>query len=71
MALIAPIMKAARTSETLVSLYQTTGFNNPEGSHLKGIVLLSEWRRNNFICVLEVSVPIQCKNLFLFVTSIA
>jgi hypothetical protein len=32
--LIALMMEAARTSETLVKLYQTTRCNNPEDSHL-------------------------------------
>jgi hypothetical protein len=31
---IALIMKAASTSETLVNLYQTMWCNNPEDSHL-------------------------------------
>jgi hypothetical protein len=31
----APIMEAARTSETLVNFYQTTRRNNPEDSHLQ------------------------------------
>jgi hypothetical protein len=29
------MMKAARTSETLVNFYQTTRRNNPEDSHLQ------------------------------------
>jgi hypothetical protein len=31
---IAPMMEAARTSETLVNFYQTTRRYNPEDSHL-------------------------------------
>jgi hypothetical protein len=34
MAIIALMMEAARTSETLVQLYQTTRCYNPEDSHL-------------------------------------
>jgi hypothetical protein len=34
-ALIALMMEAARTSETLVNLSQTTRRYNPEGSHLR------------------------------------
>jgi hypothetical protein len=33
--LIAPMMDAARTSETLVNFYQTARRNNPEDSHLQ------------------------------------
>jgi hypothetical protein len=33
--LIALMMEAARTSETLVTFYQTTGRYNPEDSHLR------------------------------------
>jgi hypothetical protein len=32
--IIALMMEAARTSETLVNFYQTTQCNNPEDSHL-------------------------------------
>jgi hypothetical protein len=34
MAMIALMMEAARTSETLVNFYQTTRRYNPEDSHL-------------------------------------
>jgi hypothetical protein len=34
-AMIALMMEAARTSETLVNFYQTTRRNNPEDSHLR------------------------------------
>jgi hypothetical protein len=33
--MIAPMMEAARTSETLVNFYQTTRRYNPEDSHLQ------------------------------------
>jgi hypothetical protein len=33
--LLALMMEAARTSETLVNFYQTTRRYNPEGSHLR------------------------------------
>jgi hypothetical protein len=33
--IIAQLMEAARTSETLVKLYQTTRLYNPEDSHLR------------------------------------
>jgi hypothetical protein len=33
--LIALMMKASSTSETLVNFYQTTQLNNPEDSHLR------------------------------------
>jgi hypothetical protein len=39
-ALIALMMEAARTSETLVNFYQTTRRYNPEDSHLRCIVVL-------------------------------
>jgi hypothetical protein len=35
MAMIALMMEAARTSETLVNFYQTTRLYNPEDSHLR------------------------------------
>jgi hypothetical protein len=35
--LIALMMEAARTSETLVNFYQTTRCSNPEDSHLRYI----------------------------------
>jgi hypothetical protein len=38
--LIALMMEAARTSETLVNFYQTTRRYNPEDSHLHGEVCL-------------------------------
>jgi hypothetical protein len=37
-ALIALMMEAASTSETLVNFYQTTRRNNPEDSHLQGFI---------------------------------
>jgi hypothetical protein len=39
---IALMMEAAKTSETLVNVYQTTRRNNPEDSHLR------THRRENF-----------------------
>jgi hypothetical protein len=38
--MIALMMEAARTSETLVNFYQTTRRYNPEGSHLQKILVL-------------------------------
>jgi hypothetical protein len=35
---VAPMMEAASTSETLVNFYQTTWCNNPEDSHLLDII---------------------------------
>jgi hypothetical protein len=34
---IALMMKAANTSETMVNFYQTTQYTNPENSHLQNI----------------------------------
>jgi hypothetical protein len=38
-AIIALMMEAARTSETLVNFYQTTWCYNPEDSHLPHLIL--------------------------------
>jgi hypothetical protein len=40
MKMIALMMKAAKTSETLVNFYQTTWRYNPEDSHLHIFVLI-------------------------------
>jgi hypothetical protein len=40
MMIIALMMEAARTSETLVNFYQTTRRYNPEDSHLQIITIL-------------------------------
>jgi hypothetical protein len=46
MNIIAPMMKAASTSETSVSFYQTTRRYTPEDSHFAVI----GWQVNEFVC---------------------
>jgi hypothetical protein len=38
------MMEAARTSETLVKFYQTTGRYNPKDSHLRGFSLDGQFK---------------------------
>jgi hypothetical protein len=40
------MMEAARTSETLVNFYQTTGRYNPEDSHLRYLITVFIYMRN-------------------------
>jgi hypothetical protein len=49
--IIAPMMEAARTSETLVNFYQTTRRYNPEDSNLH------THRRENLKVLTAVAVP--------------
>jgi hypothetical protein len=41
--LIALMMEAVRTSETLVNFYQTTQRYNPEDSHLRACIIFRRW----------------------------
>jgi hypothetical protein len=50
--MIALMMAAARTSETLINFYQTTRRFNPEDSHLR------THRRENLKSCLQLVVPI-------------
>jgi hypothetical protein len=50
MAVIALMMEAARTSETLVNFYQTTRRYNPEDSHLRCTKLyIIFWNPHRFV----------------------
>jgi hypothetical protein len=52
MAIIALMMEAARTSETLVNFYQTTRRNNPDDSHLR------THRRGNLKSYNSLTIPL-------------
>jgi hypothetical protein len=63
--LIALMMEAARTSETLVNFYQTTRHYNPEDSHLDPLPVITTrrlcellgWEKNYYLYMQDPEIP--------------